>query len=171
MREEAVPCQQIHTPLPGTASATRSWRYGYRPKIGKLLTYATPAIESVMTDYCARISLPLSIPSSRYHQLSRVGHVCAEARDDSEPALIDAVCKELEVLPRAAAELLKDYRTLFHVQPLGEDVFSISGGEDPAKMWVIDSRHQGSPCDTQRIAHLMDDVLTGKQFKNHGELE
>lgn len=71
----------------------------------KLLTYATPAIESAMMDYGAHGSLTISIPPSRYHQLCKVAYVCAEAQDESEPALIDAVCKELEVSPRVAAEL------------------------------------------------------------------
>ena len=73
----------------------------------KLLTYATPAIESAMMDYGSHGSLTISIPPSRYHQLRKVAYVCAEAQDESEPVLIDAVCKELEVSPRVAAELLK----------------------------------------------------------------
>lgn len=34
-----------------------------------------------------------------------------------------------------AAELLKEYRTLFHIRQLGDDVFSISYGGDPAKVY------------------------------------
>ena len=101
----------------------------------KLLTYATPAIESAMMDYGSHGSLSLCIPPSRYHQLRKVAHVCAKAEDESESALIHAVCKELEVSPRVAADLLKEYRTLFHVWQLGDDVFSISSGGDPAKAY------------------------------------
>lgn len=101
----------------------------------KLLTYATPAIESAMVDYAARGSLPLSIPSSRYNQLRKVAYVCAKAEENSESALIDAVCEELDVSPKVAAELLKEYRTLFHIRQLGDDVFSISYGGDPARAY------------------------------------
>lgn len=108
----------------------------FDPSYGtKLLTYATPAIESAMMDYGSHGSLAISIPPSRYHELRKVAYVCAEAQDESEPALIDAVCKELEVSPKVAAELLKEYRTLFHVWQLGDDVFSVSYGGDPAKAY------------------------------------
>ncbi len=101
----------------------------------KLLTYAKPAIESAMMDYGAHGSLTISIPPSRYHQLRKVAHVCAKAQDESETALIDAAYKELEVSLKVAAELLREYQTLFHVRQLGDDVFSISCGEDPAKVY------------------------------------
>ena len=101
----------------------------------KLLTYATPAIESAMIDYGAQGSFPLSIPASRYRQLRRVAYVCAEAEDRSEAALIHAVCKELKVSPKAAAELLKAYRTLFRIRQLGDDVFSVNCGGDPARAY------------------------------------
>ncbi len=101
----------------------------------KLLTYATPAIESAMMDYGSHGSLTISIPSSRYHQLRKVAYVCAEAQDESETAIINAVCEELEVSQKVAAELLREYRSLFHVRQLGDDVFSISYGGDPAKAY------------------------------------
>ena len=101
----------------------------------KLLTYATPAMESAMLDYGAHDSLTISIPPDRYHQLRKVAFVCAEAQNESEPALIDAVCKELEVSPKVAAELLKEYRTLFNIWLLGDRVDYISYGGDPAKAY------------------------------------
>ena len=101
----------------------------------KLLTYATPAMESAMLDYGAHDSLTISIPSDRYHQLRKVAFVCAEAQNESEAALIDAVCKELKVSKKKAAELLMDYRTLFSIRLLGDDVFSVSRGGDPARAY------------------------------------
>lgn len=101
----------------------------------KLLTYATPAMESAMLDYGAHDSLTISIPSDRYHQLRKVAFVCAEAQNESEPALIDAVCKELKVSPKVAAELLKEYRTLFNIWLSGDRVDYISYGGDPAKAY------------------------------------
>lgn len=98
----------------------------------KLLTYATPAMESAMLDYCSHDSLTISVPTNRYHQLRKVAYVCAEAQDESESALIDAVSKELKVSKKVAVELLMDYRTLFSIRLLGDDVFSVSCGGDPA---------------------------------------
>ena len=101
----------------------------------KLLTYATPAMESAMMDYGSHGSLTISIPPSRYHQLRKVAYICAEAQDESEPALIDAVCEELEVSPKVAAELLKEYRTLLNIWLLGDKVDYISYGGDPSKAY------------------------------------
>ena len=98
----------------------------------RLLTYATPAIEAALSDYAARYSSSLSIPVSRYNQLRRVAHLCAEAQDASETELTKAVCEKLKVSSKAAEALLKEYRTLFCVRQLGDDVFSISCGGDPA---------------------------------------
>ena len=97
----------------------------------KLLTYATPAIEAALSDYAARYAFPLSVPTSRGSQLRTVAHLCAEAQDASESELTKAVCEKLKVSSKAAEVLLKEYRTLFCVQQLGDDVFSVSCGGDP----------------------------------------
>ena len=98
----------------------------------KLLTYATPAIEAMLSDYAARYSSSLSIPISRYNQLRRVAYLCAEAQDTSESELTKAVCEKLKVSSKAAETLLKEYQTLCGARQLGDDVFSISCGGDPA---------------------------------------
>ena len=98
----------------------------------KLLTYATPAIEAALSDYAARYSSSLSIPVSRYNQLRRVAHLCTEAQDASETELTKAVCEKLKVSSKAAEALIKEYRTLFCVRQLGDDLFSVSCGGDPA---------------------------------------
>lgn len=123
----------------------------------KLLTYATPAIESAMMDYGSHDSLTISIPPSRYRQLRKVAFVCAEAQDESESAHIDAVCKELEVSQKVAVELLKEYRTLFNIWLLGDRVDYISYGGDPAKAydrymrWVL-------------LLQLMEEVLKPREL-------
>lgn len=98
----------------------------------KLLTYATPVIEAALSDYAARYSSSLSIPISRYNQLRRVAYLCAEGRDQSDAELVKVVCGELNVSAKVAETLLKEYRTLFCVRQLGDDVFSVSCGGDPA---------------------------------------
>ena len=98
----------------------------------KLLTYATPAMEAALSDYAARYAFPLSVPTSRGSQLRTVAYFCAEAQDTSEVELTKAVCEKLKVSSKAAEVLLKEYRTLFCVQQLGDDVFSVSCGGDPA---------------------------------------
>ena len=97
----------------------------------KLLTYATPAIEAALSDYAARYSSSLSIPISRYNQLRRVAYLCAEGWDSSDAELVKVVCGELNVSAKVAGALIKEYRTLFCVQQLGDDVFSVSCGGDP----------------------------------------
>lgn len=94
----------------------------------KLLTYAMPAIEAALSDYAAQHSSFLS----RYNQLRRVAYLCAEGWDSSDAELVKVVCGELNVSAKVAGTLIKEYRTLFCVRQLGDDVFSISCGGDPA---------------------------------------
>ena len=98
----------------------------------KLLTYAVPVIEAAMMDYAAQYSSSLSIPVSRYNQLRRVAYLCAEACDSSDAKLVKVVCGELNVSAKVAGALIKEYRTLCGARQLGDDVFSISCGGDPA---------------------------------------
>ena len=98
----------------------------------KLMTYAMPAIEAAMTDHAARYSSSLSIPISRYNQLRRVAYLCAEGCDASDAELVKVVCGELNVSAKVAGALIKEYRTLCGVRQLGDDVFSVSCGGDPA---------------------------------------
>ena len=98
----------------------------------KLLTYATPAIEATQSDYAARHAFPLSVPASRGSQLRRVAYLCTEGWDASDAELAKVVCGELNVSAKVAGALIKEYRTLFCVRQLGDDVFSVSCGGDPA---------------------------------------
>ena len=108
-----------------------AWRFD--PAHGtKLLTYATPVMEATLSDYAARYSSSLSIPISRYNQLRRVAYLCAEGWDASDAELAKVVCGELNVSAKVAGALIKEYRTLFCVRQLGDDVFSVSCGGDPA---------------------------------------
>lgn len=98
----------------------------------KLLTYATPVMEAALSDYAAQYSSSLSIPISRYNQLRRVAYLCAEGRDQSDAELVKVVCGELNVSAKVAGALIKEYRTLCGARQLGDDVFSVSCGGDPA---------------------------------------
>ncbi len=98
----------------------------------KLLTYATPAIEAALSDYAAQHFPSLSIPISRCNQLRRVAYLCAEGWDSSDAELVKVVCGELNVSAKVAGALIKEYRTLCGARQLGDDVFSISCGGDPA---------------------------------------
>ena len=105
----------------------------FAPAYGtKLLTYATPAIEAALSDYAAQHSSSLSIPISRYNQLRRVAYLCAEGWDLSDAELVKVVCGELNVSAKVAGALIKEYWTLFCVRQLGDDVFFVSCGGDPA---------------------------------------
>lgn len=98
----------------------------------RLLTYATPAIEAALSDYASQYSSSLSIPISRYNQLRRVAYLCAEGWDSSDAELVKVVCGELNVSAKVAGTLIKEYRTLCGAQQLGDNVFSVSCGGDPA---------------------------------------
>ena len=98
----------------------------------KLLTYATPVMEAALSDYAAQYSSSLSIPISRYNQLRRVAYLCAEGWDSSDAELVKVVRGELNISAKVAGALIKEYRTLFCVRQLGDDVFSVSCDGDPA---------------------------------------
>ena len=98
----------------------------------KLLTYATPVIEAALSDYASRYAFPLSVPTSRGSQLRTVAHLCAEAQDASESELTKAVCEKLKISSKSAEALLKEYQTLCCARQLGDAVFSVSCGGDPA---------------------------------------
>ena len=130
----------------------------FAPAYGtKLLTYATPAIEAALSDYAAQYSSPLSIPISRYNQLRRVAYLCAEGWDSSDAELVKVVCGELNVSAKVAGALIKEYRTLFCVRRLGDDVFSISCGGDPA---IVYDRLMRRTLLMQR----MEEVLTPREL-------
>ena len=98
----------------------------------KLLTYATPAIEAALSDYASRYAFPLSVPTSRGSQLRTVAHLCAEGWDSSDAELVKVVCGERNVSAKVAGALIKEYRTLCGARQLGDAVFSVSCGGDPA---------------------------------------
>ena len=122
----------------------------------KLLTYATPAIEAALSDYAAQHSSSLSIPISRYNQLRRVAYLCAEGWDSSDAELVKVVYGELNVSAKVAGALIKEYRTLFCVRQLGDDVFSISCGGDPAIAYDRLMRRA-------LLMQRMDEVLTPRE--------
>lgn len=123
----------------------------------KLLTYATPAIEAALSDYAARYSSSLSIPISRYNQLRRVAYLCAEGWDSPDAELAKVVCGELNVSAKVAGALIKEYRTLFCVRQLGDDVFSVSCGGDPAVAYDRLMRRT-------LLMQRMDQVLTPREL-------
>lgn len=98
----------------------------------KLLTYATPVMEAALSDYAAQHSSSLSIPISRYNQLRRVAYLCAEGWDSSDAELVKVVCGERNVSAKVAGTLIKEYQTLCCTRQLGDAVFSVSCGGDPA---------------------------------------
>ena len=98
----------------------------------KLLTYATPMIKAAMADYAAQYSFALPVPASRSNQLRKIAHLSTEAQDLSETEMTTAVCEGLRVSSKVAESLLKEYHALCRVQQLGDDVFLISCGGDPA---------------------------------------
>lgn len=102
----------------------------------KFLTYAASTVRSAMLDYLARSSRPMGLPPSRYHQLRRVSYLCASAPEGtSNTELADLISREEKVSKKVAGTLLTEYRTIFGTILLGDEVFSVSGGSDPAKLY------------------------------------
>ena len=101
----------------------------------RLLTYATPAIETAMKDCAAQSSFSLSLPLDRYYQLRQVAFLYAAHEQDTEADLLTAIQEKLEVSVKVAKRLLEEYRTVFQIESLGERVFDISFGGDPAKAY------------------------------------
>ena len=145
----------------------------------KLLTYATPMIEAAMMDHAAQYSSSLSIPASRYNQLRRVAHLCAEVQGTADTGLVKAVCGELNVSAKTAKSLLNDYQTLFCVRQLGDDVFSVSCGGDPTVAYdhlmrrtlllqqmenALTPRELNLVCSYLGIGHRDDDEMTFQEL-------
>ena len=108
----------------------------FAPTMGnRFLTYATPAIQTAMRDCAARNALPLTIPTGRYHQLRQVLRLMAEKDKASEAELISCIVEKLQVSESVARSLLLESRTLFQSYDLGDRVFEVSGGGDPAKAY------------------------------------
>ena len=108
----------------------------FDPSMGnRFLTYATPAIQAAMRDCAAGSTLPLTIPSGRYHQLRQVLRFMAEDEKASEAELLSRIVEKLQVSEPVARSLLLESRTLFQSYDLGDRVFTVSCGGDPAKAY------------------------------------
>ena len=108
----------------------------FDPTLGnRFLTYATPAIQAAMRDCAARNALPLTVPAGRYHQLRQVLRLMAEKEKASEAELLPRIMESLQVSEPVARSLLLESRTLFQSCALGDQVFTVSCGGDPAKAY------------------------------------
>ena len=109
----------------------------FDPSYGtKLLTYATPAIETAMRDCAAQGSFSLSFPLNRYRQLRQVAFLYAiHEQENAEEDLLTVIQEKLEVSAKVAKRLLEEYRTVFQIESLGERVFDFSCGGDPARAY------------------------------------
>ena len=123
----------------------------------RLLTYATPAIETAMKDCAAQSSFSLSLPLDRYYQLRQVAFLCATHEQDAEADLLTTIQEKLAVSAKVAKRLLEEYRTVFQIESLGERVFDISFGGDPAKAYDRFMRRT-------LLLQLMEEVLKPREL-------
>ena len=108
----------------------------FDPTLGnRFLTYATPVIQAAMRDCAARSALPLTVPAGRYHQLRQVLRLMAEKEKASEAELLPPIMESLQVSEPVARSLLLESQTLFQSYDLGDQVFTVSCGGDPAKAY------------------------------------
>ena len=61
-----------------------------------------------------------------------MAYLCAEGWDSSDAELVKVVCGELNVSAKVAGALIKEYQALCRARQLGDDVFFVSCGGDPA---------------------------------------
>ena len=108
----------------------------FDPSMGnRFLTYATPAIQAAMRDCAAGSALPLTIPTGRYHQLRQVLRLMAEKEKASEAELLPCIMERMQASESVARSLLLESRTLFQSYDLGDQVFTVSCGGDPAEAY------------------------------------
>ena len=108
----------------------------FDPSTGnRFLTYATPAIQAAMRDCAAGSALPLTIPTGRYHQLRQVLRLMAEKEKASEAELLPCIMERMQASESVARSLLLESRTLFQSYDLGDQVFTVSCGGDPAEAY------------------------------------
>ena len=108
----------------------------FDPSYGtKLLTYATPAIETAMRDCAAQGSFSLSLPLDRYYQLRQVAFLCATHEQNTGIDLLATIQEKLAVSAKVAKRLMEEYRTVFQIEALGERVFDLGYGSDPARAY------------------------------------
>lgn len=88
-----------------------------------------------MRDCAAQGSFSLSLPLDRYHQLRQVAFLYATHEGDIETDLLPAIQEKLTVSAKVARRLLEEYRTVFQVECLGEGVFDLGYGGDPARAY------------------------------------
>ena len=130
----------------------------FNPSMGtKLLTYATPAIETAMRDCAAQGSFSLSLPLDRYHQLRQVAFLYATHERDTETDLLPAIQEKLAVSAKVAKRLLEEYRTVFQIESLGERVFDLWCGGDPARAYDRFMRRT-------LLLQRMEEVLTPREL-------
>ena len=88
-----------------------------------------------MRDCAAQGSFSLSLPLDRYRQLRQVAFLYATHERDVETDLLPAIQEKLTVSAKVARRLLEEYRTVFHIESLGEGVFDLGYGGDPARAY------------------------------------
>ncbi|RGD21348.1 hypothetical protein DW651_08315 [Subdoligranulum sp. AM23-21AC] len=118
----------------------------------KLLTFATPIVQTAMLDCAAKSFSALPLPPSRYYQLRQTAFLCAVHGQAAEPDLLMKIQDKLNVSGRTARRLLEEYRTVFQTESMGERIFDLGCGGDPA---VSYDRHMRRTLLRQRIAEIL----------------
>ena len=130
----------------------------FDPSMGtKLLTYATSAIETAMRDCASQGSFSLSLPLDRYYQLRQVAFFCATHEQNTGIDLLATIQEKLAVSAKVAKRLMEEYRTVFQIESLGERVFDLGYGGDPARAYDHFMRRT-------LLLQRMEEVLTPREL-------
>ena len=109
----------------------------------KFLTYAYPAVRAAMLDAAAAASLPVSLPPSRYHRVRNAAYLIAAAQPSTrDDTLIGTIQTQMGVSPKVARSLLQDAHAMLGGVQLGDGVFQISCGGDPAARYAAGLRRR-----------------------------
>ena len=121
----------------------------------KFLTYGATAIRSSMLDFLAKNMTAHSVSPSRFIQLRQVNFIKSNDTLSFEQ-LVEKVSGKLNVTAKVAIDLIAETESLFSSVLLGDDVFNISSGGDPAISYARKMKHE-------HLHQLLDTVLSPRE--------
>lgn len=112
----------------------------------KFLTYAYPVVRAAILDYAAGTTMLVRLPTTRYHQVRRVSWIIATVPPWTEDlSLVASVMEQMSVSHKVALSLLQEARNMFAGEQLGDNVFNLNCGGDPALGYTARLRQKHIP--------------------------
>lgn len=122
------------------------------------LSYARSAVQSAMLDYTAGCVSPVSLPPTRFHRLRQAFQIYTSGhRELTDEELVGRISREMKVSEKTARNLLAKSDALFSSILLGDHVYELSSGGDPARIF-------GRKMAQQHLHRLMANCLTAREL-------